>query len=291
MRARPGRLASRTSRPPDGSATRCLHLVSLHRTRTPAPAKELEPEEGLAVLARGSVSRFQDFAERHSSVPTLTAATDHRDWRWRFVAAVGRYVLGDESRVADLLGDAPSQAALATARILQACELFDQEEYDAAVEALTEQIREDKANPVDQAWLLMQRARFLADIGAVAAARSDAVAAQVLLVGEEDDITASALRGAAGWLLFQTAPWANRELGEMIESTDTAVSWWRSQAISSALTEAETRVFRKWADEQTRGSRQRTWSTIVCMPPSSAPISAVSRERGAPQAVCSTARP
>ncbi|CAN5671535.1 hypothetical protein BH24ACT15_BH24ACT15_27530 [soil metagenome] len=81
---------------------------------------------------------------------------------------------------------------------------------------------------------------------------SDAVAAQVVLVGDEDYLTASALRGAAGWLLFQTAPWADRMLQQMIESTDTAVSWWRSQAISSALTEAETRVFRRWADERTR---------------------------------------
>lgn len=235
-------------------ARRLRHAMLAPRLVAPHPntgtAKELQPEEGLAVLARGSVSRFHDFAAQHASVPNLTEAAGHRDWRWRFVAAFGRYIQGEESGVAGVLDDAPNESAVAGARILQACEMFDWEDYDSALAVLTEQIESDKADPADQAWLLMQRARIFADIGAVADARRDA--ACVLRVGEQDDVTASALRGAAAWLIFQTAPWGDRSLGDMIASSDNAVSWWRSQAISSALTEAETRVFRRWADEQTR---------------------------------------
>ncbi len=235
---------------------RLRHAMIAPRLVAPHPntgtSREIEPEEGLAILARGSVSRFEGFGEQHASVPKLNEANDHKDWRWRFAAALARYVLGNESAVGGLIDSAPNAAAQVAARVLQACELHDGEEYDHAIKVLTEQIEADNANPTDQAWLLMQRARIRADTGAVADARNDAVAAQVMLVGDEDDLTASALRGASGWLLFQTAPWADRKLQQMIESTDTAVSWWRTQATSSALSEAETRVFRRWADEQTR---------------------------------------
>ncbi|CAN5671719.1 hypothetical protein BH24ACT15_BH24ACT15_27540 [soil metagenome] len=107
-------------------ARRLRHAMLAPRLVAPHPnkgtAKEIEPEEGLAILARGSVSRFDEFGEQHASVPTLQEARDHNDWRWRFAAAFGRYVLGEESDVEVLVDSAPNPAAQAAARILQACE-------------------------------------------------------------------------------------------------------------------------------------------------------------------------
>ena len=104
--------------------------------------------------------------------------------------------------------------------------------------------------PIDQAWLLVQRARARAEIGAVAAARQDASSAQRMLVGDPDDFTASAIGAAAVSLLFRTAAWGEQQLEELIAASDTAASWWRSQTLSWGIVDAAARTFRQWADEQ-----------------------------------------
>jgi hypothetical protein len=132
--------------------------------------------------------------------------------------------------------------------VVTACALIDAERHAEAVALLSEQ--PDDASPVDWAWIQIQLARARAEIGAVATARQDAAAALRALVGDPDDVTASAIRAAAAQLLFQTAQWGEERLDEFITANDTAVSWWRTQMLSSALTAAANRDFRQWADEQ-----------------------------------------
>jgi hypothetical protein len=144
------------------------------------------------------------FSESHEAVPWLDEAGSSRDWRWRFVAALGRlFVEGDRNAVAATITDTPNPASRAAACVVTACALMDAERHTDAVALLSEQ--PDDAHPVDWAWMLTQRAR--AQIGDVAAARQDAAAALRALVGDPDDVTASAIAAAAAELLFQTAPW------------------------------------------------------------------------------------
>ena len=82
---------------------------------------------------------------------------------------------------------------------------MDAERHADAVALLSEQ--PDDVHPVDWAWMLTQRARARAELGEVAPARQDAAAALRALVGDPDDVTASAIGAAAAELLFQTAPW------------------------------------------------------------------------------------
>lgn len=71
------------------------------------------------------------------------------------------------------------------------------------------------------------------------------------LVPDPDDVTASAIRGAATWLLFQTSSWGSKEIESTTTADDTAVTWWRRQTISWGLADVATRAFRQWADDNT----------------------------------------
>jgi HEAT repeats len=132
--------------------------------------------------------------------------------------------------------------------VVTACALMDAERHVDAVALLSEQ--PDDAHPVDWAWMLTQRARARAEIGDVAPARQDAAAALRALVGDPDDVTASAIGAAAAELLFQTAPWGEESLDALITAIDTAVSWWRTQTVSTAFRAAADRTFREWTDDR-----------------------------------------
>jgi hypothetical protein len=232
-------------------------LVAPHRNAGFAAA--IGPEEAVALLVQGRVGDFELFAEKHDSVPGLDDAGSSRDWRWRFVAAVGRRVTeGEATALAAAVEDAPTPASRTAACVVTACALMDAERHDEAVALLSEQVervgttgsRKDASIPIDQAWALVQRARACAEIGEVAAARQDVATAQRMLVGEPDDFTASAIGAAAVSLLFRTAEWGEQRLEEVVAASDTAATWWRSQTLSWGLVDAADRHFRQWADEQ-----------------------------------------
>jgi hypothetical protein len=222
-------------------------LVAPHRNTGFGTA--IGPEQAVALLAQGRVRNLTIFADKHDAVPSLEEAGSSRDWRWRFVAALGRLLIDDDrSAVAARIDDAPNPASRATACVVTACALMDAERHAEAVALLSRQ--PDDASPVDWAWIQGQVARARAELGDVATARQDAAAALRALVGDPDDVTASAIGAAAGQLLFQTAPWGQQPLDELITANDTAVSWWRTQTLSSALIAAADRTFRQWADDQ-----------------------------------------
>ena len=209
------------------------------------------PEQAVALLAQGRVRDLGIFAERHDAVPSLEEAGSSTDWRWRFVAALGRLLIdGDQSALAARIDDAPNPQSRAAACVVTACALMDAERHADAAALLSAQ--PDDAGPVDWAWIQTQLARARAEIADVTTARQNAAAALRNLVGDPDDITASAIRAAAAQLLFQTAPWGEGQLEELITANDTAVSWWRTQMLSSGFSAAADRDFRQWADDQAR---------------------------------------
>jgi hypothetical protein len=222
-------------------------LVAPHRNTGFGTA--IGPEQAVALLAQGRVRDLTIFAEKHPAIPSLEEAGSSRDWRWRFVAALGRLLIEDDrSAVAARIDDAPNPASHAAACVVTACALMDAERHAEAVALLSGQ--PDDASPVDWAWIQGQVARARAELGDVATARQDAAAALRALVGDPDDVTASAIGAATAQLLFQTAPWGQQPLDELITANDTAVSWWRTQTLSSALIAAADRTFRQWADDQ-----------------------------------------
>jgi hypothetical protein len=225
-------------------------LVAPHRNAGFAAA--IGPEEAVALLVQGRVADFEQFAEKHDSVPGLDDAGSSKDWRWRFVAAIGRRVTtGEATALAAAVEDAPTPASRTAACVVTACALMDAERHDEAVALLSEQVervgttgnRKDAPIPIDQAWARVQSARARAEIGEVAAAREDDATAQRMLVGEPNDFTASAIGAAAVSLLFRTAEWGEQRLEDVVAASDTAASWWRSQTLSWGLVDAADRHF------------------------------------------------
>jgi hypothetical protein len=222
-------------------------LIAPHRNSGAAQA--IGPEEAVALLAQGRLRDFTRFAEEHAVVPGLEEAGSSSDWRWRFVGAFGWLVTqGDANALAATVDDAPTPASRTAARVVTACALMNAERYADAIEMLSP--GEDEATPIDRAWVLVQRARARAEIGDIASARDDAATARRLLIGDPDDVTASAIGGAAAGLLFQTAAWGDRKLEDVLAANDTAVAWWRSQTLSWGLIDAADHSFRQWADDQ-----------------------------------------
>lgn len=218
--------------------------------------RPITPEEALALIAQGRLHDLLTFAERHAEVPDPEQDAPSEDWRWSFVRALWVWATNDDItllRVA--LDSAPDTFAQAASAVILGCALLRQESHHEVIVLFDELIGRDQLGPVDQAWLLVQRARVRADIGEVAGARADAADAQRHLVADADDVTGSALAAAAAWQLFSTADLGEGKLDEVLPASDTAVSWWRSQTISWALQEGSMRVFRAWAQD-----RSHRWS-------------------------------
>lgn len=179
-------------------------LVAPHPNR--GTSRSIGWPEAVALLSQGRLRDLGRFQEEHDDVPSAEEAAVHREWGWRFVAAYGDYVTGGEPDLAAVLESAPNLESRCATLVLESCRLFDQEAHADAVEALSEAIHEDAAAPVDHAWLLIHRARHLAELSWMQEARQDAASAQRALAPETEDLTASLLRAAAGWLLFSRRP-------------------------------------------------------------------------------------
>lgn len=222
-------------------------LVTPHRWRQGDGG--VEPEEAIALLVQARLRDLDHIVGRGDSGSWWSEAAGSRDWRWRFAAAIRGFLTGaDDVDLATHVADAPGVAQRAAATVVAACVLMDRERFDDAAALLSAAI--DEASPVDHAWLLVQRARARAQVGDVDSACADAVDAQRALVGDSDDLTASAIGGAAAWLLFETAAWRDQNADEVLRASDTAVSWWRTQTLSRGLTAAVEHRYREWADDQ-----------------------------------------
>jgi hypothetical protein len=218
--------------------------------------RPITPEEALALIAQGRLDDLVDFAARHAEVPDPRHEAPSRDWRWSFVRAVWLWATTEDIvSLRDVVAQSPDTFSQAASAVILGCALLRQERHDEAHALLDELIRRDQLEPVDQAWVLVQRARVRADVGDIAGARGDAVDVQRHLVGDNDDLTGSALAAAAAGLLFTTAGLGQGTLGDTLTASDTAVSWWRSQTISWALEEGSVRAFRSWAQD-----RAHRWS-------------------------------
>lgn len=210
----------------------------------------IDSVEGVALLTEGRFRDLKQFANKHPDVPNPESASANSDWTWRFVAAIWNWALTDSvHQLSEVFASALTTDAKAASGVFLACTLGRKEQHASALTALDNLLSEDCLPPIDHGWVLVQRSRIKAETGDVSGARDDAVAAQRFFVGDADDITVSALASAAAWVLFETASFEDRDLAKLLTASDTAVSWWRSGTISSALSATEFSRYRSWAKD------------------------------------------
>jgi Domain of unknown function (DUF4365) len=232
------------------------HALVVPRLVAPHPnagaSGGLGPEQAVAMLMQARLFDLDRFAEEHEDVPTTHEAGASNDWRWRFVGALHeRLTTSGVDALIGAIDDAPSAWTRAAATVAAAAALSELARPEDALGLLEAALERDDAEPVDHAWLLMQRARVGAEIGHLEEARSDALAVVAVRNLAPHDATATAVAGAGANLLFNTSAWGSRDLEQAITGSDTAASWWRQQTTARGLGAIVDRTFKAWADDST----------------------------------------
>lgn len=228
-------------------------LVAPHRNT--GYGRPIEPEEAIALLALGRTLDFSRFAEKFDEVPDHSAATKHRDWRWRFFSGLWQWLVEEHltglttSASLQPKPDAPDSPSKAAAAIALSVAHRQAEDNVEALTALGAVLEKDDLGPVDLAWVLAQRARLRMELGDTEGAVADAVAAMKNLRAERNDLTASAIAASAAWQIFRSSDVPKASVGDPLTAADTAVAWWRGQLVAGALSEANLREFRTWAED------------------------------------------
>ena len=220
--------------------------------------------EAVALLAQGRFRDLAAFSEQHPTVPDpMRKPAEGSDWAWSLVAAIWNWATTDRvdqlNAAFDSARDGKEKAA---SGVLLACALQrlrahgdDMELHVGHTEAtpvLDELMERSDVGPVDLGWVLVQRARCHAEASRDEAALADARAALERLT-DGSDVTATAVAAAAtatAWSIVAAQDFERADLGGLMTASDNAVSWWRSQAISGALTSAAGTHFDAWAEKR-----------------------------------------
>ena len=217
-------------------------LVAPHPNSSP---DSVEPEQAVAVLVQ---CRFDVLDERRKLAELIPGsppspylspedAKKSSDIIWQFYAALHSYICSG------LLSSFPAllrrnsqphiRAAIAAAYVSFLIEDGRPADGLACLDRL-QRLRK-KMSLVDSAWLDMQRARCLSELGQEDLARQISIALQALPTSARADPTARAVAASAAIQIFKTAPWFSGEVSSAIKRTDTAATWWRSQVIAWGL--------------------------------------------------------
>lgn len=225
-------------------------LVAPHPNANVA-TRPIDAYQGIALVMQARLHDLDRYASSNEGVPTLAEAKGSRSWTWRMFAAVGEYVLNADIReLQGCIEDAPEDTSRAAIAVLIAVHLIATEQWAAAIEHLSEFIGEDFASPIDQAWMLTHRAIAHFETGRLTEARDDCAAAQRNILGDPQDPTASELAGACAWLIFLMADIGTEDIGATIQASDTVISWWRNQWLSSGLDDVAEKMFRSWVQDR-----------------------------------------
>jgi hypothetical protein len=230
------------------------HALIVPRLVAPHPNTgqlKITAEQAVALLVQARVREVMIAAERYPEVPSLKEARDSPEWSWRFVGALAhRVTTGSIDLLLQATLDPPDASSRAASTVAAATALIEEGRSEESLELLSATIDRDQSQPVDQAWLIVQRARLLADIGRVEEARADAISVQKVRQTHPEDVTATAIAGVAASLLFNASAWGERDIEQVITNTDTAAAWWRTQTTSGGLSALALREFKGWARDR-----------------------------------------
>ena len=210
--------------------------------------------EGVALLAQGRFRGLKNRSDRNEDVPDPANPKAAVEWGWSFVAAIWDWATTDSTALLEAVFEsAPDTRSAAASGVFVACALARLERHRDAVEVLTPLAGHDEMDPVDRAWVLVQRARVSAELGELQDCRADAAQARDLLAGHGNDMTASAITAAAAWQQYMVAPAEGGDhMGDylaVVAATDNSVSRRRWQLAGRGLASAVDAGFRQWAQE------------------------------------------
>ena len=237
-------------------------LVAPHRNA--GYANSITAVEAVALLAQGRFRDLVAFAEQHPEVPDPQEEPPAgTDWGWSFVAAIWNWATtGSVDRLSGVFASAPVGNEKTASGMLLACSLqrlhsLGEDDkphagHGGAIGVLDELAQRSDLDATDLGWILVQRARANNDAGRGQEAESDASRAIEKLI-DGGDVTATALAGAATaavWGIVAARNFEETNIGDLLTASDNAVSWWRSQTISRALTSTAAKQFDSWTGKR-----------------------------------------
>lgn len=220
--------------------------------------------EAVALVAQGRFRDLAAFAEQHPTVPDPAGEPpEGSDWAWSLVAAMWNWATTDSvDGLIAAFDSAPGGKEKGASGVLLACALKRLHVHGGgmkphtghaeATAVLDELVERSDVELADLGWVLVQRARCHTDASRDEDAQADARAALETLT-DGTDVTATALAAAATatvWSIVAAEDFEKADLGGLMTASDNAVSWWRSQAISGALTSAARTHFNAWAEKR-----------------------------------------
>ncbi len=152
-----------------------------------------------------------------------------------------------------LIEAAPSDSAQRAAGVvLRAAMLIERGRVGEALELTAGELSgAPSLDPVNYAWIEVQHARCLLEVGKFKKARRLAIRVQRIQAAAAIDPTAMAIAASAAVILFRASGWFQQLHSGSVSSTDTAAGWWRNQTIAFGLETFLNDRFVLWASEKT----------------------------------------
>jgi hypothetical protein len=223
-------------------------------------------DEAIAVLIEMRLGGLMPspFPWHSTKTPDLAQCRTSDDWWWRFYAALYDVLVDNKDFgviraliAAENVEPFEAAAAAATTAAL----LVQRGLPGEALDVVTPLIESDKCEPVDHNWMLMHKARCLADLGDLQAAQALAIEIQALRPLTRTDPTAGSLVGSSAGLIIATN-WSHpQSLTDVLGSRDTLAAWWRTEEVASGLQHEVDEAFRNWVHDTTItiGGADQTW--------------------------------
>jgi hypothetical protein len=245
------------------------------RRKTPRVRPDENPCEAIAMLVQCrflELDGSRELAEHLPGIdppPFLSAdeALASSEWEWNLYGDLHRYLSDDAPDVFQpLIETAPSNSAQrAAAVVLRTATLIERGRVDEALKLTADELSQASSlDPVNFAWMEVQHARSLLEIGKYKRARRLAIHVQRIQASAAIDPTAMAIAASAAGILFRVSGWFQQRPSASISSNDTAAGWWRNQTIAYGLETFLNDRFAQWADENTDvpGHFRDTWQRL-----------------------------
>ncbi|MGL4832101.1 MAG: DUF4365 domain-containing protein [Propionibacteriaceae bacterium] len=237
------------------------HALIAPRIIAPHPNNRPEQISGLQALALRTQCRPEIIRTLLSTAPaqiqeiplwwpglTLSQAQISEDWGWRATAVLHQWLTtGDRTQIEELIQSSPDPRERAAAVVMACVAAFGDSNPDAALTYTNDALKADNYSPVDHAWLSVQKARALLEIGELDQARSIAFSCQQASHKHPSDVTAAAISGAAARIAYRSLGWGQGDIQTLIQASDNPASWWRAQQLSYGLGEHLDEDYREWS--------------------------------------------
>lgn len=246
----------------------------LAKRHTPRVRSDETPCEAIALLVQGRLLELDGsraLAEHLPGIdpPPFLSADEARaasEWEWNLHGDLHRYWHdGDPDIFQPLIEAAPlNSAQRAAAVVLRTATLIERGRVAEALALSGDELsRAPSLDPVNFAWIEVQHARCLLEVGRYKKVRRVAIHVQTIQAAAALDPTAMAIAASAAGILFRASGWLQPTSGS-VWSNDTAAGWWRSQTIAYGLETFLNDRFALWATESpyAPGHFSDTWRQL-----------------------------